>query len=306
MAASGDIAAQESRSTRVILVVGWGLVAALSYTGMSAALRWSAAGFNPLVVAFWKSIFCLPLLFVWIVTGWSNRARLTPVQRQPLSIGSRVGLVVASLLQCTSFVLLTYSLTVLPIATVTFLAATRAIIVLTLLNVLEHRFGDVRRWIAAFLGLTGVALIIGPTDGFADWRVFPVLIGAMLTSIAAVAIGSASRKTTSLNVMQFLACGEMIFIGILPLYMSVGIDKWRLVVLAAAAAGHLVCLFATIQMHRSVGSGSTALLEYLRLPSAALFGVIALNEALSWGEIAGASAIFLGLLIGVRTDNPAR
>ena len=289
-----------------MLVAGWGLIAAISYTGMSVALRWSAIGSSPLVVAFWKSIFCLPVLFVWVCAGRLTRTPSVRVRRESLPIGSRIGLVVASLLQCTSFILLTYSLTVLPIATVTFLAATRAIIVLTLANALEHTLGDVRRWGAAFLGLAGVALIIQPTNGFADWRVFPVLMGAMLASIAAVAIGNASRKTTSLNVMRFLACGEMVFVAILPLYMSVGIDQWRLVVLAAAAAGHLICLFATIQMHRSVGSRSAALLEYLRLPSAALFGFVALNEALSWGEIAGASAIFLGLMVGVRTENPER
>jgi drug/metabolite transporter (DMT)-like permease len=282
-------------------VVGWSLVAAISYTAMAAALRWATTDFDPLAVGFWKALFCVPLVCIGL--AWSGQSTSAPSSKA-INSGGHIVLIAASFLQGISFILLSYGLTVLPIATVTFLAATRTLLVLILAAFIERTFGDWRKWLAVFMGLTGVALIVQPGVDFGGWQSTSILIAALLTSVAAILITRAAQDAPPVSVLRSLLCGEALFAIFLLIRTSITIEGWRLGVIGAASLGHVVCLFATIRMLQSVGYGSTALLEYIRLPVSVVFGLIVFNEALEWPALLGGAAIFTGLVVGLHKDAP--
>ena len=157
------------------------------------------------------------------------------------------------------------------------------------------------RWIGALVGLSGLAIMFGPTAGKPD------LLGALLMSISALGWGVYSLLGRRVSVpLEATAANFLIAapFGLLVWWLfPVGAEISRSGVLLAVASGALASgigyaiWYSVLPQLKS----TTAAIVQLSVPVIALGGgVILLGEALTWAFALSAPLIILGVLIAIR------
>jgi drug/metabolite transporter (DMT)-like permease len=151
------------------------------------------------------------------------------------------------------------------------------------------------RIIGVVAGFAGVGAIVGPgaLAGHDGQLLGEVLI---LAGAACYGFGSVYTRSHARHAPLVMAAGQNLCAGVVLVPLSLALDApWRLApeiesmaaVAALAIVGTAVPAPAIFWLIRSVGAITTSLLAYFIPLTAALIGVLALGETLTFGMVAG-------------------
>jgi drug/metabolite transporter (DMT)-like permease len=177
--------------------IGLRLGATIAFAMMAALIKVSAdRGVNAPELVFYRSLFALPPIFVWIAAsrrpgGWRTRRPMAHVTRGAIGL--------------TSMFLSFGALTLLPLAeavTLSFIAPLFAVALSAL--ILGEPVGR-HRWAAVAIGLTGVVVVMRPAGtGLSPLGLGLAVAGALSVAAATITIRQIGRtETTQSMVLWF-------------------------------------------------------------------------------------------------------
>jgi len=148
-----------------------------------------------------------------------------------------------------------------------------------------------RRWIAIFVGLFGVMLIIDPTHVQFDWELMFPITATIMFAFYAIATRAVSKTDSSMTSFFFTGVGGaavLTMVGVFHMEPIAPHDwPWMAALCACGMASHY-CLIRAYDILEAV---EVQPLTYLQLVIGALIAVIVFNENLTWNIIAGASIV---------------
>lgn len=179
------------------------LAAVVLFSFMDAGLKWLAPHYPAIQIAAMRAMASLPFVVVYIL--WRGSAHSLLKIRWPLHL-LRGALGIAML------ALFTYGLKTLPLSEAYSLFFIAPLLISMLSIPLLNEKVGLARWIAIFVGLTGVLIVLRPgTENLVSLGSLAVLAAAACYSVSAIAVRLISR-TDSSDSMVFWAM-TMIAIG---------------------------------------------------------------------------------------------
>ena len=280
----------------ITLGIGLRLASVGFYSIMAALLKLAAEdGVVAPEMLFYRAIFGLPVVLVWVLCGEGLSALAT---RRPLAHLGRSALGIASIL-CTF-----QALILLPLAdatTISFTAPAFATILSWL--ILREHIGK-HRWFAVLLGFVGVLIVMRPGGSGLHLPIEGVAIGlvAALGTAGVVITLRQMRHTEHVAaiVFWFFAASAVVGALMLPFVGRIH-DLGTILVLAAAGiAGGLMQITLTASLQRAPVSVLSPF-DYLQILGALILGWLLLAEVPAVSTLAGAALIVAsGLYIAWR------
>jgi drug/metabolite transporter (DMT)-like permease len=160
------------------------------------------------------------------------------------------------------------------------------------------------RLVGILLGLVGVALLAGaqPGGGWAE------VAGTMLVVLASFsyATGALYGQTRSHRLAgPVLAAATVTAAAVVLLPLAViqaphAMPSWEAIasILALGIAGTAFAQLILFRMYRLYGASRTTLVTYLMPPTALLYGMLFLDEALTLASVGGLAVILAGVALG--------
>jgi drug/metabolite transporter (DMT)-like permease len=280
----------------IALGIGLRLASVGCYSIMAALLKLaSARGVVALEMLFYRAIFGLPVVLLWVLTSQGIAALST---RRPWAHAGRCALGIASIL-CTF-----QALIMLPLAdatTISFTAPAFATILSWL--VLHERVGR-HRWTAVLLGFVGVMIVMRPSGS----TVMVPLDGVAVALVAALGTAGVVITLRQLRhtehvaaiVFWFFLSSAAIGAVLLPFIGRVHDAGTVLILAGAGVAGGLMQITLTASLQKAPVSVLSPF-DYLQIVGALVLGWLLLSELPTWSTLAGAALIVVsGLYIAWR------
>lgn len=260
------------------------VLAAGSFSLMSGLMKLAAeAGVSAPEMVFYRAIFGLPVVLVWVLAGPGIGAITT---QRPLMHLWRCALGVTGIL-C-----LFQALSLLPLAEATTLGFTAPMFA-TLLSflVLREAVGW-HRWLAVLVGFVGVMVVMQPGG-----ETLPVagvafaLVGAGFSAGVTVTLRHLSRTehVAAIVFWFFIACAVAGAV-LLPAFGGSHAPRVFAFLVGAGVCGGVAQLAMTESLRLAPVSAVTPF-DYLQIAGAVLFGWLALSVSPSWSALAGAALI---------------
>lgn len=174
----------------------------------------------------------------------------------------------------------------------------------------DHHALTRTRVLGLFVGVAGVALVVGAATGDGDIRLVNVAEVLVVAVCYAVAPFITDRKLTEVPGVGLAALAvSMVAVAYLPPAILTQDEAPTLRSVAALVGLAIVCtaiafvvFFALI---REVGPAKATVITFINPVVALALGVAVLDEHLSWGQIAGLPIVLVGcwLAAGRRTDD---
>ncbi|WP_273726512.1 DMT family transporter [Brucella gallinifaecis] len=145
-----------------------------------------------------------------------------------------------------------------------------------------------RRWLAIFIGLFGVMLIIDPTHVQFDWQLMFPITATVLFAFYAIATRAVSKTDSSLTSFFYTGVGGAIVLTMAGLFHleSIAIHDWPW--MAALCVTGIASHYCLIRAYDILEAVEVQPLTYLQLVIGALIAVVVFHEQLSWNIIVGA------------------
>ncbi|MGH6950195.1 MAG: DMT family transporter, partial [Vitreimonas sp.] len=256
-------------------------------TIMAACIKWLALrDYAESQMLFFRTAAGVILLAPMMIRGgrsvWETKRPWAMARR---CIGSAIGVMLAF-----------YAFGNMPIATAQSLSFARALFVVILAALLLHEKVGPWRQGAVFVGFIGVLVMMRPTSMHFDLAAFAALGSAMLLAYTIVTVKDLSRDHSTLSLVVYMNAATTL------LALPFAFLGWRTPTLPDAGIFALLAVsgvFAQTCFTRGIASGEAslmALMDYVRLPLAALAGFLIFHELLDAWTIAGA-AIVIGSTI---------
>lgn len=260
------------------------VLAAGSFSLMSGLMKLAAeTGVSAPEMVFYRAIFGLPVVLVWVMAGPGIGAITT---QRPLMHLWR------SALGVTGILCLFQALSLLPLAEATTLGFTAPMFA-TLLSflVLREAVGW-HRWLAVLVGFVGVMVVMQPGG-----ETLPVagvafaLVGAGFSAGVTVTLRHLSRTehVAAIVFWFFIACAVAGAV-LLPAFGGSHAPRVFAFLIGAGVCGGVAQLAMTESLRLAPVSAVTPF-DYLQIAGAVLFGWLALSVAPSWSTLAGAALI---------------
>jgi len=276
----------------------WMLVAALGFAVMGALVKVGSAKFSSAELVFYRSIFGLMAIYVYILAKKLPLA--TPV------IGKQIS---RALVGFASLVLFFYAIAHLPLATAVTLNYTSALFLALLMPLMLHEKPKSILYAMILLGFVGVVLLLKPS--FAKQDLAAGAVGLLSGFGAAFAyahvkqlgnLGEPDWRTVFyFTLISTFASG---FWMLLQTYTSMSLqDMPTLLGLGVSAT------IAQLAMTRAYRTGITltvASLAYTTVIFASLFGVLFWQETLSYSEYMAIGIIIFSGIVSANATNRAK
>ncbi len=276
----------------------WMLVAALGFAVMGALVKVGSAKFSSAELVFYRSIFGLMTIYVYIFAKKLPLA--TPV------IGKQIS---RALVGFASLVLFFYAIAHLPLATAVTLNYTSALFLALLMPLMLHEKPKSILYAMILLGFVGVVLLLKPS--FAKQDLAAGAVGLLSGFGAAFAyahvkqlgnLGEPDWRTVFyFTLISTFASG---FWMLLQTYTSMSLqDMPTLLGLGVSAT------IAQLAMTRAYRTGITltvASLAYTTVIFASLFGVLFWQETLSYSEYMAIGIIIFSGIVSANATNRAK
>ena len=265
----------------------WMLASALCFTVMASSIKLLALrDYSESQMLFFRCAFGVLLIApVLVRNGLGAMATARPWAMARRCVGSAFGVLLAY-----------YAFAHMPLATAQSLSFARSLFVVLLAILLLHEKVGPWRQGALVAGFAGVLVMLRPTSMQFDAAAFAALGSAALLAYTVVTVKDLSRDHTTLSLVLWMNLVTSL-IG-LPLALV----AWRTptwpdagLFLVLAASG----VFAQTCFTRGIAAGDASLMtlmDYVRLPLAALAGLIVFHEVLDLWTVLGA-AIVIGSTI---------
>jgi len=270
---------QEDVLSGILCRIGSGL----SFSTMGAMLKLASMhGFNAPELVFYRSVFSLPVVLIWVLRR-DNLRILRPNRAMPHVWRGAMGII--------SMGLTFQALILLPLAEATAINFTAPIFATILSFLILHEEVGIHRWSAVVLGFIGVVIVAQPTGSS-----LPLLgIGVAL----AAAFGQASVTTTLRHLQRSEHVSTIVFWFAVSGIVAGGLampffGQWHdgtgfAFVIAGGLAGGLGQLFMTASLKAPIAV--IAPFDYLQIVAATAFGWLLFSDAPNVSTIAGAGLI---------------
>ena len=270
---------QEDVLSGILCRIGSGL----SFSTMGAMLKLASMhGFNAPELVFYRSVFSLPVVLIWVLRR-DNLRILRPNRAMSHVWRGAMGII--------SMGLTFQALILLPLAEATAINFTAPIFATILSFLILHEEVGIHRWSAVVLGFIGVVIVAQPTGSS-----LPLLgIGVAL----AAAFGQASVTTTLRHLQRSEHVSTIVFWFAVSGIVAGGLampffGQWHdgtgfAFVIAGGLAGGLGQLFMTASLKAPIAV--IAPFDYLQIVAATAFGWLLFSDAPNVSTIAGAGLI---------------
>ncbi len=260
----------------------WMLASAACFTIMTACIKHLAQqGYAESQMVFFRCAAGVVLLLPAVMrTGPSAWATSRPWVMARRCIGSAVGVLLAF-----------YAFANLPLATAQSLSFARALfVVLLAMLLLREKVGALRQG-ALVVGFVGVLVMTRPTEMQFNMAAFAALASALLMAYSVVTIKDLSRDHSTLSLVLWMNAATTL------LGLPLALFGWTMpgwadsgIFLLLAVSGVLAQTCFTRGLTASDAS-LMALMDYTRLPMAALSGLLIFHEVLDVWTIIGATIV---------------
>jgi drug/metabolite transporter (DMT)-like permease len=265
--------------TGILCRIGMGL----SFSSMAALLKLaSARGLNAPELVFYRSVFALPVVLLWVLKR-DSLAVLKP--NKPL------GHVWRSALGLLSMGLTFQALILLPLADATAINFTAPIFATILSFVVLKEFVGVHRWAAVLVGFAGILIVARPGGSSLPAIGVAIALAAALSQAAVTTTLRHLQKSESVAAIVFwFAVAGSIAGSILMLFFGHP-HAWQAI--AFAAAGGILGGFGQLFMTASLRAPVSAVtpFDYLQIILATAFGWLLFADVPTQHTIIGAALI---------------
>jgi len=148
-----------------------------------------------------------------------------------------------------------------------------------------------RRWVAIFVGLFGVLLIIDPTHVQFDWALLFPITATVIFAFYAIATRAVSKTDTSMTSFFYTGIGGAVVLTMIGLFHveSIALHDWPW--MAALCATGIASHYCLIRAYDILEAVEVQPLTYLQLVVGALIAVLVFHEQLTWNVLTGASIV---------------
>lgn len=278
--------------------VAWMLVSALCFTVMTSCIKFLALrDYSESQMLFFRCAAGVVLLAPAMLRGgWSVWATSRPWVMARRCIGSAIGVMLAF-----------YAFGNMPLATAQSLSFARSLFVVLLAMLLLHEKVGPWRQGALLMGFIGIMVMLRPTEMEFDLAAAASLTSALLMAYTVVTVKDLSRDHTTISLVLWMNAATTL------LSLPFAFMGWRTPGLLDGGVFTLLAVSGVIaqtSFTRGLTAGDAslmALMDYVRLPLAALAGLLIFHELLDFWTIAGA-AIVIGstVVITIREAQLAR
>jgi drug/metabolite transporter (DMT)-like permease len=255
----------------------------LSFSTMGAMLKLASThGFNAPELVFYRSVFSLPVVLLWVLNRENIRV-LRPNRVMPHVWRGAMGIV--------SMGLTFQALILLPLAEATAINFTAPIFATILSFLILREEVGIHRWSAVILGFVGVVIVAQPTGSSLPLLGVAVALGA--------AFGQASVTTTLRHLQRSEHISTIVFwfavFGIVAGALSMPFfGQWHdaagfAFVIAGGLAGGLGQLFMTASLRAPIAV--VAPFDYLQILAATAFGWLLFSDVPNAATMTGAGLI---------------
>ncbi len=270
---------QEDALGGILCRIGSGLC----FSTMGAMLKLASThGFNAPELVFYRSVFSLPVVLLWVLKR-ENLRILRPNRAMPHVWRGAMGIV--------SMGLTFQALILLPLAEATAINFTAPIFATILSFLVLHEEVGIRRWSAVVLGFVGVLVVVQPTGSSLPLLGVAVALGA--------AIGQAAVTTTLRHLQRSEHVSTIVFwfavSGIVAGGLAMPVfGRWHdaagfTFVIAGGLAGGLGQLFMTASLRAPIAV--IAPFDYLQIVAATAFGWLLFSDVPTVSTMTGAGLI---------------
>ncbi len=275
----------------------WMLVAALGFAVMGALVKVGSAKFSSAELVFYRSIFGLMAIYVYIFAKKLPLA--TPV------IGKQMS---RALVGFASLVLFFYAIAHLPLATAVTLNYTSALFLALLMPLMLHEKPKPILYAMILLGFIGVVLLLKPS--FANQDLIAGAVGLLSGFGAAFAyvhvkqlgnLGEPDWRT-----VFYFTLISTIASGVWMLLQTYTPITWQdMPTLLGLGISATIAQLAMTRAYRTGRTLTVASLAYTTVIFASLFGVLFWQETLSFSEYTAIGIIIVSGIVSANTTNRA-
>jgi drug/metabolite transporter (DMT)-like permease len=264
----------------------WVSLSALLFTSMSAVVKSQGAHLDSFQLAFLRAAFGFLLILPFALAGGMAVFRTTRLGMHiTRGICGSIGLMCGF-----------YALTHLSLADATAIGFTKPLFLIVLAALALGETVRARRWSATAIGFMGVLIMVRPGDGVLEHAAVVGLLGALAAATVSLLIKRLSASEAALTIMVYLGAVSVVTTG-LPAALvwqtpTLAELLWMLLAAALASSAQL-CM---IRGFRIGEASALAPLEYLKLPLAALYGILLFAEVPDLYTLLGALLIVLSTL----------
>jgi len=273
----------------------WMLVAALGFAIMGALVKAGAAKFSSAELVFYRSIFGLIAIYVFIFA-----------KKLPLKTPAMYKHMSRSLVGFGSLVLFFYAIAHLPLATAITLNYTSPLFLAFFMPFMLHEKPKNIVYIAIVIGFVGVILVLQPTitknDALAGALGLASGVGASFAYIYVKQLGNLGEPDW--RTVFYFTLVSTIGAGIWMLLNKFTPIAWQdLIMLIGLGVSATIAQLALTRAYRTGKTLTVASLAYVTVIIASFFGVLFWNEQLSVSEWLGIGLIILSGVISIKTTN---
>jgi drug/metabolite transporter (DMT)-like permease len=276
--------------------VAWMLVCILCFTASMTIARGLADEVPAFVMVFFRALFGVLVMLPWLVgTGLSGLKT------------RRLGLfTLRSILAASNLAALFYALALMPVADVTAISFIRPLLISVFALFILGEAVAGRQWTGLVIGLIGTLILLRP--GFEE-----INAGAILALVSAVLmalvfnVAKLLTRTESPDAIAFYQTFLMLPIAAVPAFLV-----WQTPNLTQLAWLFGIGALATLS-HRAMSRAYAAVdltylapLDFVRLPAAAVFGLIAFAEVPDRWVWIGGAVIFVASIYAMRRRREGR
>jgi drug/metabolite transporter (DMT)-like permease len=271
------------------------LVAALGFAIMGALVKVGAQKFSSSELVFYRSLFGLIVIWLYILTGKHPLA--TPVMFKQMS---------RALVGFASLVLFFYAIAHLPLAAAITLNYTSPLFLALFMPFLLHEKPKKTLFIGLIVGFIGIALLLKPSFTHQDWLAgcLGLLsgIGAAIAYIHVKQLGQAQEPDW--RTVFYFTLVSTVGAGLWMLASSFHRVSWQdLPILLGLGLSATIAQLAMTRAYRTGDTLVVASLAYVTVVIASLFGVIWWHEHLNSDAWLAIGLIILSGVMSIRTTH---
>jgi len=273
----------------------WMLIAAFGFAVMGALVKVGAAKFNSAELVFYRSLFGLMAIYVYIFAKKLPLA--TPVMGKQMS---------RALVGFASLVLFFYAIAHLPLATAVTLNYTSALFLALLMPLMLHEKPKPILYAMILVGFIGVVMLLKPSFAKQDLAAGAVGLlsgfGAAFAYVHVKQLGNVGEPDW--RTVFYFTLISTIASGFWMLLQSYTALTWNdMPTLLGLGTSATIAQLAMTRAYRTGKTLTVASLAYTTVIFASLFGVLFWQEALSLSEYVAIGIIILSGIVSANTTN---
>jgi drug/metabolite transporter (DMT)-like permease len=262
------------------------------YATHDAVVKLMGANYSPFQLIFFSVLFSFPLAMGMMIRD-PNPGTLLPAHPWWVTIRTVAGVITGF----TAF----YAFTVLPLAQVyAIVFATPLLITILAIPILGEKV-RIRRWLAVFVGLAGVMIVIQPGQADLSLGHLAALTAAMGGSVASIIVRKIGQDERPVVLLLYPMIANFIVAGIILPFVYLPMPIEHLGIMATMSVLGWAGGVIIIQAYKTAEAAIVAPMQYSQIIWATIYGLLFFNESLDRPTVIGASVIIAsGLYIVLR------